>query len=155
VAAALAQADAAEVRRALTTTGRFTLAVDGEPTTLLEQDVEVRLEAKPGWSAAQGRAGVVVVKTELTDELRDEGLCRELIHHVQALRKTKNLAYEARIVLYVQGNASLSTVIRRFAAMIQAECLAAALREEPPPRGAAGETVRIDGQEVVLGLEPI
>lgn len=152
VAAALAQADAAEVRRAMTTTGRFTLAVDGEPTTLVAQDVEVRLEARPGWSAAQGRAGVVVVKTELTDELRDEGLCRELIHHVQALRKAGNLPYEARITLFVQGSEKLVAVVRRFSATIESECLAASIRYVPPPADAATQAAKIDGHDVTIGI---
>ncbi|MEW6198177.1 MAG: class I tRNA ligase family protein [Planctomycetota bacterium] len=152
VAAALAKADAAEVRRAMTTTGRFTLEVDGEATTLVEQDVEVRLEAKPGWSAAQGRAGVVVVKTELTDELRDEGLCREVIHLVQALRKTRELPYEARITLFVRGSEKLVAVVRRFAATIQNECLASSITWAAPPDDAATQAAKIDGHDVTVGI---
>jgi len=155
VAAALARADAGEVRRALLSTGRYTLEVDGQPTTLTEQEVEIRLDAKPGWSAAQGRAGVVVVKTELTDELRAEGLCRELIHHVQALRKARNLAYEARIVLYLQADGKMAAVIRQFAAMIQSECLATKLTVGSLPPGCVAEKVRVENNEILLHLEPV
>jgi isoleucyl-tRNA synthetase len=152
VAAALAGLDANEARKKLATGGRLTLEVDGQRLHLTERDVELRLEAKPGWSAAQGRAGVVVVKTELTEELRDEGLCRELIHQVQVLRKAQNLPYEARIRLYLQGPARLLEVAERFDATIRAECLATTIEHAGPPAGAATHAAKIEGHPVVLGI---
>ncbi len=152
VAAALGTLDPAAARKALAESGELVVHLDGQPTRLGEREVEVRLEAKPGWSAAQGRAGVVVVKTELTDELRDEGLCRELIHHVQELRKNQKLPYEARITLYVHGPDRVRDVVRHFAGTIETECLAATIHHTAPPPAAETHTARIEGHEVVLAL---
>jgi isoleucyl-tRNA synthetase len=152
VAAALARLDANEARKELATGGRLTLEVAGQRLHLTERDVELRLEARPGWSAAQGRAGVVVVKTELSEELRDEGLCRELIHQVQGLRKAQNLPYEARIRLYLQGPAKLLEVAKRFDVTIRAECLATSIEQAAPPAGAATHAAKIEGHEVLLGI---
>jgi isoleucyl-tRNA synthetase len=152
VAATLSRVDAAAARRSLAESGELTVDVAGQPTRLGEQEVEVRLEAKPGWSAAQGRAGVVVVKTELTDELRDEGLCRELIHQVQELRKNLKLPYEARITLYVQAPERVLEVVRRFAPTIESECLAATIHQAAAPPGAATQAAKIEGQEVTLAI---
>ncbi|MBP7747731.1 MAG: isoleucine--tRNA ligase [Phycisphaerae bacterium] len=154
VAAALTALEPTAARKALVETGMLTVTVAGQAVHLTEQEVAVRLEAKPGWSAAQGRGGVVVVKTELTPELRDEGLCRELIHQVQELRKSQKLAYEARVALYVTGPAPVLDIAARYANTIQNECLAAIIHHSAPPAGTETQTARIEGHEVTLGIVP-
>jgi isoleucyl-tRNA synthetase len=94
------------------------------------------------------------VQTELTDELRDEGLCRELIHQVQTMRKTANLPYEARIRLYVQGADKLLTVVRRFAEVIESECLAPEIVFQPPPAGVEPWTGQLEGLTATVALVP-
>ncbi len=131
IAAALKKLDPAPARQSLTTAGELVVYVENEAVRLTAQEVQVRLEAKPGWSAAQGRAGVVVVKTELTPELLDEGLIRELIHHVQGLRKEMNLAYEARVTLRIETDDVLRQVVERFADTLKHECLAAEIAFGP------------------------
>ena len=56
-------------------------------STLDADDIQVRLQAKEGWAAAQGHAVVVVLATELTEELIREGLARELVRTIQDRRK--------------------------------------------------------------------
>jgi isoleucyl-tRNA synthetase len=97
----------------------------------------------------------VVVKTELTDELRDEGLCRELIHQVQELRKNQKLPYEARVTLYVHGPARVLDVARRFSATIESECLAATIELTAAPPGTETQTAKIEGHEVTLAISRI
>ena len=152
VAAALGTLDPVAARRSLAETGELAVDVAGQAVRLSEREVEVRLEARPGWSAAQGRAGVVVVKTELTEELREEGLCRELIHHVQELRKSQKLPYEARIQLHVQGPDRIRSLVERFSATIETECLAATITHAAPPPGVDAHGARIEGHEVVLAI---
>jgi isoleucyl-tRNA synthetase len=125
IAAALKQlADPAAARKQLLGDGRLALTVDGQPVELSADEVEIRLQARPGWSAAPGKVGVVVLSTEISDALREEGLVRELIHHVQTLRKERNLAYEARITLYVEAPAALAALLRRHEPLVRSECLA-------------------------------
>ncbi len=155
IAAALAKRDPAEVRQELEATGRVMVILDDAPTPLSAAEVEVRLEAKPGWSAAQGRAGVVVVSTALTPELRDEGLCRELIHCVQALRKDRALPYEQRIALYVEAPEPVRVIVRRFADTIGHECLTSRIEFACPPDNSGGQRVVLEGQAVLLGIVPV
>jgi isoleucyl-tRNA synthetase len=65
-------------------------------------DVEVVVEAHPGFAAETGRVGVVVLHTTLTDRLVDDGLLRRLIRRIQESRK-KNLAqYTDRIAVLLE-----------------------------------------------------
>lgn len=145
--AALAALDPADVRRTLAEKGEMPLVVEGEPITITEDEVMVRLEAKPGWSAAPGRMGVVVVATELTPELIEEGRIRELVHHVQAERKTQDLAYEARIRLSLAGPPALLDAVRRWEAFIASECLVESFAYDAP---ADAKPVEVEGDPVRL-----
>jgi isoleucyl-tRNA synthetase len=155
IGAALDQtADAAAVRKALYLDGEYALTVDGQEVRLSKDEIEIRLQAKAGWSAAQGKVGVVVVSTELTQELRREGQIRELIHHVQGLRKQQNLPYEARIALYVEAPEEFLNVVRGFADTVRHECLATRIEYAPPPGGDI-QTVRVETVEVKLAIETV
>ena len=148
--AALATLDPAEVRRTLAADGRITIPVDGSPVTIGDAEVFVRLEARPGWSAAPGRHGVVVVSTELTPELLEEGRIRELIHHVQAERKSQDLAYEARITLRLSGPEEFLALVRRWEPTLASECLVE--RFEYGAAGRDAKTVDVEGVEAQLAV---
>lgn len=162
---ALATIDAAAARRALSEGQPLALTLADGTVELTADDVEIRLEAKEGWSAAQDRAGVVVVKTDLTPELLEEGLIRELIHHVQGLRRDQDLAYEARITLHVQSGAELRGAIERHRATLASECLVSnfALEEASDAAGAsdfggpAGDwaKVEVEGHPAKLAISVI
>ena len=143
--------DPAATRKALLSDGEIPLTVDGQSVALTKEEVEIRLEAKPGWSASQGKAGVVVVSTELTPELREEGLIRELIHHVQGLRKQQDLAYEARVTLQVTGSEEFTEIIGRFTDTISSECLASKI-DFVSDIDADALAVKIDGNAVKLAI---
>ncbi len=144
---ALQQVDAAAARRALTADNQLALEVAGKTVTLTPEEVEVRLEAKPGWSAAQGRSGVVVVSTELTPELKEEGLIRELIHHIQGARKEQDLAYEARISVTLHGPEALVDAVKRHESVIRNECLAAEIHYD---ESVAGTPIEVEGHQATL-----
>ena len=151
IAKALQGIDAADARQQLMDAGWIEVTVGADTVRLTLDEVDVRLEARPGWSASQGRGGVVVVKTELTPELIEEGLTRELIHHVQALRKDQDLAYEARIAVYIEAPTELAEIFSRHQATIQRECLATSVAFTAPP-GGTRHAVRIENHEAQLSI---
>jgi len=151
IAAALEKQDPAAARRSLMTSGELLLSVDGQCVRLSAQEVQVRLEARPGWSAAEGRSGVVIVSTELTRELLEEGLVRELIHLVQGVRKEMNLPYEARIALRMDTDDELAAIIRRFAELIRRECLATDIICGPV---SGGTELNVEKHAVKLSVTP-
>ncbi len=74
--AALAKADGAALLNELESNGQVSFKLDGESVPLDKDDLQVRLQAKPGWAAAQGKSSVVVLSTELNEALVREGLAR-------------------------------------------------------------------------------
>ncbi|MFQ5654547.1 MAG: isoleucine--tRNA ligase [Planctomycetota bacterium] len=145
--------DPGALRRQMEEEGRACVAVAGEEFELTAEDVQVELVAKEGWAAAQGRAAVVVLKTEITPDLKAEGQAREVVHHVQLARKELKLRYEQRIALHIAGEATLEEIARRFEEVIREETLATTLTVGSLP-GVAAKAVEVDGREVRIEVVP-
>jgi isoleucyl-tRNA synthetase len=129
---ALATADAGRLLAELEQNKQVTLSLPDGPVSLDAEDLQVRLQAKPGWAAAQGKFGVVVLSTELTADLISEGLARELVHSIQTRRKEMNLDFTARIrVGLITEAAELKAAATRFADYIKGETLAVEFRFAP------------------------
>ncbi len=89
---ALAKADGGKLLAEMESAGKVELKLDDGATVPLDRDdLQVRLQAKPGWAAAQGKDCVVVLATDISPELVSEGVAREIVHAIQTLRKDSRL----------------------------------------------------------------
>ena len=122
----LAEADGSRLLAQLEADGRITLMLQDGPVTLDADDIQVRLQAKEGWAAAQGHAVVVVLATELTDELIREGLARELVRTIQDRRKEMGCEFTDRITVGIVTESELNSRrrIEQFREYIEGETLA-------------------------------
>ena len=121
----LAEADGGRLLDELQGKGRIAFSLADGPVTLDADDIQVRLQAKPGWAAAQGHAVVVVLATELTEELVREGLARELVRTIQDRRKEMGCQFTDRITVgIVTESAELKRAIEQFRDYICGETLA-------------------------------
>jgi isoleucyl-tRNA synthetase len=153
VKAALAAADGAALLRDLETSGHVTIEAGGERFALGPEEIAVAVEAKEGFAAATGAAGVVVLHTTLTPELVEEGLFREVLNRVQSLRKELDLEYTGRIQLSLAGDARVLGAVRPRLGELARETLAVDVQlEQEPASGAHAREVDIDGALVRLGL---
>ncbi|MEZ6119340.1 MAG: isoleucine--tRNA ligase [Pirellulaceae bacterium] len=124
----LAQADGGKLLAELQANGAIALNVNGQELKLDNSDIEIRLEAKEGWAAAQGAGCVVVLSTDLTDELIREGYARDLVRFIQDRRKELNCEYTDRIEVTVVTSADeLHAAVTENADYIQEETLASSL----------------------------
>jgi len=131
---AITQTPAHELLARMERDGQISFDSSEGPVTLDREDLQIRLEAKPGWAAAQGPAAVVVVSTELTPELLSEGLAREFVHAVQNLRKEQDCDFTDRIELgVVTQSRELRDAISQFADYVRSETIAVALDFNPLP----------------------
>ncbi len=153
IAAALAKSDGAALFRELQERQGIELVLDGETLLLSAEDVDVRLQARDGFAAAQSPGMVVVLSTHITDELRREGWAREFIRGVQDMRKESGLAYDARIRLTVCApDEALLSALRDFEETIAGEVLSAGCEYVAAPPESA-KTLDIDGLTVNLRLD--
>lgn len=98
---ALAASDGGQLLVQLQEAGKIMVDLDGNSVELDNEDIEVRLQAKSGWTASQGNFCVVVLSTELTSELVREGLARDFVRLIQDLRKQQDLNFTDRISIYL------------------------------------------------------
>ncbi len=132
---ALAEADGNELFKAIQQDGRVSIDVGGQPIELDREDIEVRLQARAGWAAAQGPRTVVVLNTEVTDELRREGIAKDIIRVVQNQRKAMECQYLDRIEVLIQTeDGEAQNAITQYSKMIANETLADSVKV-----GAVGE----------------
>ncbi|HSW47190.1 MAG TPA: isoleucine--tRNA ligase, partial [Phycisphaerae bacterium] len=140
----LASADAAALRRQLDRSGKAAVTVDGQQVEFTGEDVQVTLKAKPGWAAAQGTQVVVVLSTEISDELKAEGIARDVVHLIQTARKDDRLDYQDRIKVRVDADGAVAAAILAYADYIKGETLAVELTVDksildPPHAGEIDE----------------
>jgi isoleucyl-tRNA synthetase len=150
---ALAEADGAELLRALAADGQVTLRVEEEPFALSREEIDVALVAREGFAAAAGRSGVVVLGTTLSPELIEEGLFREVLNRVQTFRKELDLEYTDRVSLTLVGGPRLISAVRSRVADLGREALAVDIAlDADPAQGAQVRDVSIDGEALRIGL---
>ncbi len=128
----LGAADGGQLLAQMQSQGTVDLQVSGETIKLDGEDLQVRLQAKPGWAAAQGRGVVVVLSTEITPELVREGYANDLVRAIQDQRKELQLEYTDRIVIgVVADDPEVAAAIEEHRAFIGGETLADSLTSEP------------------------
>jgi isoleucyl-tRNA synthetase len=147
VKAALAAADGSEVRRALDEQGWVEVA--GE--RLGPDDVEVRASRHADFALAQEGGWAVALDLELDDDLRREGLAREVARDVNDLRKQRGLALSDRISLVVEAGPTLSAAIEAHRAWISTQVLAVTL--DLGPAGDDAVELDIEGEPLRVALQ--
>ncbi|WP_035559560.1 isoleucine--tRNA ligase [Hymenobacter sp. IS2118] len=118
---------AAEISK-LEKEGSLAVEVDGQPITLAPDDVEIRTDDLPGWLVATDGPLTVALDVTLTDELRQEGLARELVNRLQNLRKDSGLEVQDKIrVTLADQQPELMAAVAAFGDYIRTETQALAL----------------------------
>ena len=98
--------------------------LDNENIEVTKDMVDIRVNAKEGYNAQKDGSNFIILNTNLTEELINEGIVRELISKVQNLRKEKDFDVADRIKLYYETNDKLEEIIKDFEDMIKKEILA-------------------------------
>ncbi len=129
------------------------LAVDGQKMELLPEELLVETSSPQGYAVAEGNGLLVALDTTLTDELREEGLARELVRNIQDARKNAGFAIADRIAVYLGGaNGDMERVVQLWGDYIRAETLADDLLLAEPPAGAHAEALDLDGRTIHVGV---
>jgi len=125
---------------AIQKTDGISVEIDGVgPFMILPEDVEIRTDDLPGWLVATDGPLTVALDVTLTDELRQEGLARELVNRLQNLRKDSGLEVQDRIqvALAASAPAELHAAVAAFGDYIRTEVQAQRLDFVPEVVGGA------------------
>ncbi len=153
VAAALAAADAGTVSAAAARGAEIVVESGGERWQLEPKEILVERHAAEGYAVAEDKGLVVALDAEVTPELEREGLARDLVRHVQQLRKELDLEVTDRIrVTYATEADKVLLAIDEHRERIASETLA---REVAPGDAAGGKELEILGLGVRLAVERV
>ena len=130
VAAALAQMGQPDII-AFEKAGQTTFDVNGTPITVELSDVEVISEDIPGWLVANEGNLTVALDITLTDELRNEGMARELVNRVQNIRKAKDFDITDKVVVRFQPDERVSAAVAAYGDYIASQVQAVSVTVEP------------------------
>ena len=154
IRAALAAGDSLALAWRLQSGESITLEVEGQEVALSSEEVEVRFEGKDGYSVAAEAGYLVAIQTEISEELLQEGLAREIVRRIQTMRKEADFRIEEYINTYYQTEGpTLKKVLENFRDYIKRETLSRELVAEKPPEGAYQETFKLEGESITLGVK--
>ena len=130
--------------------GEITVSVDGTEEVLAKDDLLVEAAQMEGYVSQEDRGITVVLDTNLTKELIEEGFVREIISKIQTMRKDSGFEVTDCIQVYEVGSDKLTDIIIRNAEQIKSEVLA----DRIIIGGMQGHTAEwnINGEEVTFGL---
>jgi len=154
-AAAALTGDDGSVAARLAAGEPVTLALASGEVVLDPADVELVQQPRRGWDVATDGTLTVALDLDLTEDLKREGLARELVHHVQNLRKSAGLDVADRIVLSVEAEpgSPVSVALAAHRAQVAAEVLATEVLEAAPADPDGTAEVPVDGVTVSLSLK--
>ncbi len=151
-AAALAALSQADIAR-LTREGSITLDLDGGEATIEVADVDIVSEDIPGWEVATDGTVTVALDVTVTDELRREGIARDVVNRIQNLRKERGFNITDKIRLQFAPNPATDEALDTFADYISRQVLATELSVVPVDESDSDAAVLdIDGITLVARI---
>ena len=144
LAAAIAEMSQDDIAK-MEAEGQFTLL----DYTLVPEDVEIVTEDMPGWLVANNGILTIALDIELTDELIEEGIARELINRIQNLRKSSGLEITDRIAIVLEDRPEIHNAVLHCGEYIASQVLATSLQLAAT---VAGESLEMDGYNVNIQI---
>ncbi|MFB6722766.1 isoleucine--tRNA ligase [Kribbella sp. NPDC056345] len=138
VAAEIAAADAAVLAASLKASGTATVVVDGAEVEVTEADVLLSERPKEGWSVVNEQGETVALDLEITPELKQAGLAREVVRTLQEARKSAGLEVADRIKVWLTTtDAELADALGKHGEDLAREVLAVELTHSAPAESAS------------------
>ena len=147
----LTELDGNKAKAELDSKGALSFTVDGMPVELAEEDLLIEMVKQEGFVTEADNEFTVVLDTNLTEELLEEGFIREIISKVQSMRKEAGFEVMDKITISYEGNEKVSGLISKNKDTIMGDVLATGIVSG----AAAGFTKdwNINGEKVTLGVE--
>ena len=127
--------------------GTFTLNVEGQEAVIERADVEIISEDIPGWLVANEGRLTVALDITVTEELRKEGLARELVNRVQNIRKSSGFDITDKVNITILSNEAMDAAVAEYKEYISNQVLAASIEIADE---AVSDAVELDFEDFKL-----
>ena len=151
IKAALDSVDGNAAMDEVNETGALKLDVNGQEITLFKEDLLIDTAQTEGYVSENDNGVTVVLDTNLTPELLEEGFVREIISKIQTMRKEADFEVMDRIRVTYEGTEKAEAVFEKYAGQISGEVLADQV-VKAEPSGFVKEW-KINGEAVTMGVE--
>ena len=118
---------------------------------LIPEDVEIITEDMPGWLVSNNGILTIALDIELTDELIEEGLARELINRIQNLRKSSGLEITDRISIVLEDREEIHNAVLHCSDYIASQVLATSIQLQAQAEG--DQHLEMDGYNVGISIQ--
>ena len=153
VRTALAEIDGAKAMKELKDLGVMTVTLSTGDIKLTEEEVLISVSQKEGYAVEADKGCTVVLNTQLTPQLIEEGFIREIISKIQTMRKDAGFEVMDKIKVYCSDNAKIKEIMEKGKEEISENTLT----EEFILDKLSGYTAEwdINGEKVTLGVEKV
>ncbi len=147
----LSELNGREAMKELENTGNLSFDIDGQNVVLSKEDLLIDTAQMEGYVTEEDNMVTVVLDTNLSQELIEEGFVREIISKVQTMRKEAGFEVMDKIVVYSAGNEKLEGLMKTYSDEILGDVMAVDVRFDEV-KGYTKEW-SINGESVTLGVE--
>jgi isoleucyl-tRNA synthetase len=107
--------------------GTYEISIEDQKIEILLSDVEIITEDIPGWLISTSGQVTVALDITITEDLKDEGIARELVNRIQNIRKEKQFEVTDKISVIIEKNNNIESAVKKNYDYICAEILASSL----------------------------
>ena len=150
--AAMAATFTQEQIAAIESAAETTLELAGEQVVVTPADFEITSEDMPGWLVASEGKLTVALDITVTDELRREGVARELINRIQNIRKESGFEVTDKIKVEIESKDIVAGAIEHFADYIASQTLAEEVKASAEPQGSVVVNSDVDDEPLVIAV---
>ena len=149
----LSSLDGNEAMDELKAKGALVFEVGGEEVSLAEEDLLIEMSQKEGYVSEADNYTTVVLDTNLTPELIEEGFVYEIISKIQTMRKDADFEVMDHIRVTINGNTKLADIVNRNQTAISEKVLANEILTESSL--AISKAWNVNGENVTIGVEKV
>lgn len=136
--------------------GKFDIDVSGTSISLLPEDVEIINEDIPGWLVANEGKITVALDITITDDLREEGIARELVNRIQNIRKDSGFDVTDKIELFIKKHEAINSAVEKYKGYIGSQTLAPKIRLVDECNDSAAVSVELESDlETVIAVRKL
>ncbi|MEM2885360.1 MAG: DUF5915 domain-containing protein [Thermoproteota archaeon] len=152
ICAAVGKMDAASVEAKVLESKAIDFEVGSQKVTLLPEELQVLAKPKKGLAIAEDKDILVAVDTTITEELKNEGIARDIVRRIQNERKAAGLRISDMIVVYYKAGPKLAKIFQTHREYIASETLSAKLEAGDPAACKHRADFELEGEPLSIGI---